>query len=323
MSVEKFKIHISEPIDPEVMSLLAEFAEIDVAEPFTPREEIYERIKDAVVYISNTDSTLVDKDMIDAAPKLRHIARHGSGYNCVDVDYATSKGILVTNAAGGNAVTMGEFTMCLMLCAARKVLPAIDASRRGHPDRTDFNGFELMGKTLGIVGVGNIGREVAKRAQVFGMKTIGCDVYPQAGEEARSGIILKSFEEVLKESDVITIHVPYNKDTHHMFSTKEFNMMKPGSIILNMARGGIVNEQDLIAAVNSKHLAGAALDVSEEEPISASNPLLHTENILYVPHIGGQTPEAYANISRIVADEIMLYAKGKRPNRVINPEVLK
>ncbi len=321
MSSDKVKILISEPVDAETMEFLEKLGEIDVTETTTPREEIKERMKDATVYISCTDHVILDQDMLDCAPKLKHIARWGSGYNNVHVDVATSKGILVTNALGGNAVTMAEFTMGLMLAAARRVPQAIDASRRGKPERADFKGFELMGKSLGIIGVGNIGRELAKRAQAFGMKTFGYDLYAKENEFEMSGIEMIGYEELLKTCDVITVHVPYNKNTHHMFKKAEFDMMKNGVLFLNMARGGIVKEDDLINALNSGHLFGAALDVSEEEPISADNPLLHCENLLYVPHIGGQTPEAYMNIARIVCEEVEMYIKGGRPSRAINPQV--
>ena len=317
------RIHISEPIDPRAVTMLSEYGDVDIAEPFTPIAELFERIKDAEVVINLTDTTPVDKAFIDAAPKLRHIARHASGYDNVDVAYATEKGILVTNAAGGNARTMAEFTMGLMLAVVRKVLPSVDASRQGRPDRTQYRGFELHGKTLGLVGTGYVGRAVAQLATAFGMKVIGYDAYAADEPMAAAGIErVDSLEALLAASTVVSLHVPLTDATWHMIGARELAMMQPGSILMNMARGGVLDETALIEAVRSGHLAGAALDVVENEPITPDNPLLHVDNILAVPHIGGQTGEAFSSNSMIVAGDVLAYARGERPGHIINPQVL-
>ena len=317
------RIHISEPIDPQAVTMLSAYGEVDIAEPFTPLAELYERIKDAEIVINLTDTTPVDKAFIDAAPKLRHIARHASGYDNVDVAYATEKGILVTNAAGGNARTMAEFTMGLMLAVVRKVLPSVDASRQGRPDRTHYRGFELHGKTLGLVGTGYVGRAVARLAAAFGMTIIGYDAYASDEDMAAAGIKrVDSLEALLAGSTVVSLHVPLTDATWHMIGARELAFMQPGSILMNMARGGVLDEAALIEAVRSGHLAGAALDVVENEPIAPDNPLLHVDNILAVPHIGGQTGEAFSNNSMIVARDVLAYARGERPDHIINPQVL-
>ena len=320
--VDRLRIHISEPIDPAATAMLAEHADIDVATPFTPLEDLLRRVKGVEVVINTTDPVKIDRAFIDAAPKLRHIARHASGYDNVDVAYATQKGILVTNAAGGNAVTMGEFTMGMMLSVARKFLPAVDGARTGNPDRTRYRGFELKGKTLGLVGVGHVGREVARLAKAFGMTVLGHDAFADPERLAGMGVTAASLDDVLATSDVISLHVPLSKATYHLIGAKELARMKPDSIIMNMARGGILDEAALVEAVKSGHLAGAALDVVEHEPIEADNPVLHVENILAVPHIGGQTDEAFSNNSMMVARDVLAYARGERPDHVINPEVL-
>ena len=319
---DRFRIHISEPIDPAATALLAEHADIDVATPFTPLDDLFRRVKDVEVVINTTDPVKIDRTFIDAAPKLRHIARHASGYDNVDVAYATQKGILVTNAAGGNAVTMGEFTLGMMLSVARKFLPAVDGARTGNPDRTRYRGFELKGKTLGLVGVGHVGREVARLARAFGMTVLGYDAFADPERLAGMGVIAASLDDVLATSDVVSLHVPLSKATYHLIGAKELARMKQGSIIMNMARGGILDEAALVEAVKSGHLAGAALDVVEHEPIEADNPVLHVKNILAVPHIGGQTGEAFSNNSMMVARDVLTYARGEKPDHVINPEVL-
>ena len=316
-----FRIHLSEPIDPLAMEELARHATLDVATAFTPVAELHQRVRDVQVIVNNSDTVLVDKAMIDAAPGLRQIVRHGSGYNNVDVEYATHKGVVVCNAAGGNAITMAELTLCLMVAAARRVLPSIDAARKGNPDRTQFKGLELYGKTLGIIGMGYIGREVAARAKAFGMRVQGL-YRTTPSPEAAAFVPGVDFDTLIATSDVITLHVPATAQTKNMIAAPQMARMRPGAILVNMARGGIVNEADLAAALHSGSLFAAAVDVVEHEPVQAENPLLKAPNMTLLPHIGGQTPEAFASISRLVAEEILRLHRGERPQRVVNPAVL-
>jgi D-3-phosphoglycerate dehydrogenase len=241
------------------------------------------------------------------AEKLKIIGRAGMGFDNIDIDAATQRGIVVVNAPGGNTISTAEFTIGAILCVSRKIYQAVRSVKEGGWER--FVGMELRGKTLGIVGLGRVGYEVAKRAKAFEMRPIAFDPYISHERAEELGIELVSFDEIISESDIITVHVPKTKETEKSISKRQFEKMKDGVYIINCARGGIVDEDALYDAIVSGKVAGAALDAYEEEPPQGSR-LLTLDNVITTPHIGASTKEAQSEVGRIVAEDMIRFSKG-------------
>ncbi len=246
--------------------------------------------------------------VIASAKKLKVIGRAGVGLDNVDVDAATEHGILVMNTPGGNTISTAEHTMSMMLALARNI-PRADASiKQGKWERKNFMGVELFNKTLGIIGVGRIGTEVARRSAAFGMKVLGYDPYIRSESVSRLGMELVDLAELLKKSDFITVHVPLTGDTENLLSAEEFALMKKGLRLVNCARGGIVDEDALCLALKEGTVAGAALDAFDEEP-PGDSPLLAFENVVATPHLGASTEEAQVGVSVDIAEQMLDYIK--------------
>lgn len=252
-------------------------------------------------------ATKVTAEVVEAATNLKVIGRAGTGVDNVDVEAATKKGIIVMNTPLGNRVATAEHTIALLLALCRQI-PQADASMRaGKWEKTKFMGVELYEKTLGVIGLGNVGSAVAARAKGLGMKVIGCDPH-LPGERARAlGVPLFSLDKLLSQADFITIHTPLNPQTSGMLGKREIEMMKPGAQIINCARGGLVDEAALISALGEGKVAGAALDVFEQEPVLPDSPLLKLENVVLTPHLGAATKEAQQNVAVEVANLIVNY----------------
>jgi len=270
---------------------------------------------DALIVRSRTKVT---KEVIDRAERLKIIGRAGVGVDNIDVDYATERGIVVVNAPGGNSVSAAEHTIGLILAIARKIPQADRSVKEGKWERKKFVGIELRGKTLGIIGLGRIGYEVAKRMRCFEMNILAYDPYVSEERAKSVGAKLVSLEELLRNSDIITIHVPKTKETENMISYKEFEIMKDGVYIINAARGGIVNERALYDAIVKGKVAGAALDVYEKEPPDKDNPLLKLDNVVTTPHIGASTKEAQMMVGMTVAEDIVNFFKGLPVKNAVN-----
>ena len=230
-------VYVTEPIHPDAQGLLARNARVDVGDADVPPAELRRRVRGVDVILSKTDPIPIGADVIDAAPGLRLIARHGSGYSNVDVGHATDRGIVVTNTPGVNAVTVAEYTVGLMFAVARRLVPAAAACRAGAPDRLRFMGRELFGKTYGIVGVGRIGREVVQRVSALGMRILAHHPRPSARGLASLPVTLVDLETLLNESDVVSLHVPLNDRTRNLIGARELAWMKPTAILLNLSRG--------------------------------------------------------------------------------------
>lgn len=256
----------------------------------------------------------VTKPIIDAASCLKIIGRAGVGVDNIDAESATKKGIIVMNTPFGNTISAAEHTMAMMLSLARNIPQADKKLKEKQWDRKTFTGTELKGKTLGVVGIGKVGKEVAIRAKSFGMLIIAYDPYISKVAADEQEITLKDLPAVLKESDFITIHTPLTPQTKDLISEKEFSIMKPTARIINCARGGIINERALIDALKKGIIKGAALDVFEEEPPLGSE-LLTLSNTITTPHLGASTEEAQTNVSKDLADQIIEY---HRTGRIIN-----
>lgn len=251
-------------------------------------------------------ATKVTSEIIDAAGNLKVIGRAGSGLDNVDKVAATKKGIVVMNTPGGNTITTAEHTIAHIVSLARLIPQATISMKTGKWEKKKFMGVELFNKTLGVVGIGNIGSQVAKRMQAFGMNVIAYDPF-LSGDTARTmGVEKVNIKDLFKRSDFITLHTPLTPETKYLINKKSIRTMKDGVRIINCARGGIINETDLYDAIVSGKVAGAALDVFEKEP-PENNPLLSLDNVICTPHLGASTTEAQENVAVAVAEQIVDY----------------
>ncbi len=268
-----------------------------VEKPGLKKEELLSIIKDFDGLVVRS-GTKVTSDVINAGTNLKVIGRAGTGVDNIDVRSATKKGILVVNTPGGNTISTGELALAHILALARNIPQATAALKAGRWDRAKYTGTELSGKVLGVVGVGRIGREVAKWCRGFGMTTVGYD--PVLSEQsARSfGVEPVGLDELFKTADFITLHTPLTKDTAYLLDAKSLAKCKKGVRIVNCARGGIINEHDLLEAIKSGHVAGASLDVFEVEPPSEASLELRTHpNVVVTPHLGASTVDAQVGAS--------------------------
>jgi D-3-phosphoglycerate dehydrogenase / 2-oxoglutarate reductase len=267
-------------------------------------------------------ATKVTRDIIQKADRLKVIGRAGIGVDNVDVEAATEKGIVVMNTPQGNALAAAEHTIALLFATARKVTLADTTMKQGKWEKKLLMGVEVYDKTLGVIGIGNIGLIVAEKAIALGMNVIAYDLFvPKEVAESR-GIELVSLDTLLARSDFITVHVPMLKETKNLIDKKALAKTKKGVIILNVARGGIVNEQDLLEAIESGHVAAAGLDVFEQEPPPGDHPLVLCDKTVCTPHLGASTKEAQGKVAVDIANQIVDYAmNGVIKNSVNAPPV--
>ena len=279
-------------------------------------EALLERIAayDALLIRS---ATKVTKDVIDVATRLKVIGRAGVGVDNIDVQAATRNGILVVNTPTGNTIAAAEHTIAMLLALARNIVPAGISLRNRSWRRNDFIGVELYGKVFGTVGLGRIGREVARRAQAFEMRVIAYDPYISASAAEKMGIQLVDRETLFRISDYISVHTHLNAETYHSIGASEFALMKPSCRLINCARGGIIDEDALYHALKTGELAGAALDVFEDEP-ATDTPLLDLENLLAIPHLGASTSEAQEHVAVEVAQQVMNALRGQPVSNAVN-----
>ena len=299
----KFKVLVSDALAEDGLKILRGEKKLEVdVDTNLSHNELKERIRDydALVVRSSTEVT---KEIIEAASKLKVIGRAGVGLDNVDVEAASKQGIIVMNAPGGNTISTAEHTMSMILALSRNIPQADNSVKQDRWERKKFMGVELYGKRLGIIGLGRIGSEVAKRALSFGMKLCAYDPYLSEEKAKRLEIELLDLKELLKQADYISIHTPLTDDTRHLLSDKEFKMMKKGVRIINCARGGIVDEKALANALKEGKVDGAALDVFEVEP-PKDNPLLKFDNVIVTPHLGASTEEAQINVAVDIAHQV-------------------
>jgi D-3-phosphoglycerate dehydrogenase len=261
-------------------------------------------------------------DLIARCPDLLCVSAGGAGYDTVDVAACTAAGVLVVNQSGGNAVSVAEHTLGLMLGVSRRMVEGDRRLRRESGfSREDVMGHEIHGKTVGLVGMGHIGTRVAALARAFGMDVVATDPFLQPEEIARRGARAVSFDALLAQSDFVSLHCPRDASTLKMMNADAFARMKKGAIFITTARGGIHDEAALVQALRSGHLAGAGVDVWDQEPPPLDHPLLAMDNVFASFHIAGVTHEARRNIAAISAEQIVGLLAGQRPPRLINPEV--
>ncbi len=260
----------------------------------------------------------VDAEVIEAGKKLKIISRYGVGVDNVDLDAATAKGIPVTNTPGTNEHSVADLVFGLMLAAARQIPNVVEHVRTGGWDRR--LGTEVWRKTLGIIGFGKIGRGVAHRAVGFDMRVLVHDVCVDENAENEFGVTFVSREEVIRQADFLTLHTPCTPETRNMICAAQLEMMKPSAILINTARGGLIDEKALADAIRNKAIAGAALDVLEHEP-PKERELLELDNVLITSHIGGYTTEAINAMSMLAAENVIQGIAGNCLELTVNPEV--
>ena len=249
-------------------------------------------------------ATQVDENLLKKAAKLKAIGRAGVGVDNIDIDSATDRGIAVFNAPDGNTIAAAELTVGLILALARHIAAADASLRSGKWDRAAFKGFELNGKTLGLVGAGRIGSEVAKRCRSFAMDVLVYDPYLTEAQVAEFGGSLVDVETVLENADVVSVHVPLTDETRSMFNESALARMKDTAVLINASRGGVVDAAALASALTSGAIAGAALDVYEAEPLAADSPLRGAPNLVMTPHLGASTVEAQEKVATQVAEKV-------------------
>ncbi|MEK6288691.1 MAG: phosphoglycerate dehydrogenase [Acidobacteriota bacterium] len=261
---------------------------------------------DALIVRSKTSVTA---DLIDRATNLRVVGRAGTGVDNIDVAAATRRGVVVMNAAAGNTVTTAEHTMAMLLSLARQIPQAVTSTKAGRWEKDRFLGVELMGKTLGIVGLGRIGTAVAERARAFGMNILAYDPYFTREAAHELGIEMIALDDLIARADFITIHTPLTDETRGMINSAAIDKMKHGVRLINCARGGLIDERALIDAIRSGKVAGAALDVFEQEPTPPDNALLALDEVITTPHLGASTTEAQLGVATMIAEQVLDYLK--------------
>ena len=303
------KIVVCDPISPKGIALLQQRPEFQVIvlPKRLPEAELLPIVADAVALVVRSE-TKVTKNIIEAAKQLRVVGRAGVGVDNVDIEAATQHGTVVMNTPGGNTITTAELSFTMLLSLARKVPQAAATMIAGKWDRKLFQGVELQGKTLGVLGMGRIGTEVAKRAIAFGMRVIAYDPYlTEDRAKAIGAEFAASLDAVYLAADFITVHMPVTPETKNMLNAAAFAKMKPGVKIVNCARGEIISEADLIAALESGKVGGAALDVFAVEPLPADQPYRKQANLILTPHLGASTNEAQEKCGIEVAEVIAGY----------------
>lgn len=312
----QYPAHTFETLQELLTGLPVELKAVD-----TP--EAYEAMTDAEIMILRIFKA--PKAVIERNPNLKMIMRWGAGFDSVDIEAAGQRGILVTNTPGANADAVSELAVLLMLAVGRKILCHTACLRKGVWSKNDFinSSFTLVNKTVGILGAGNIGRKVAQRVQAFGAKTVYYDPF-RLSEEREKAFHLKymPLDELLPMADIITLHLPLTDDTRHMIDAAAIERMKTGAIIINTARGGLVDDCALFKAVQNGKLLGAGLDGVEREPLQPDDELFTNDNIIVTPHVGGGTADIGEAIMPMLVEDIRLLLNGGSPRFVVNRQFL-
>lgn len=298
------KVVIADPLSNEGLDLLAAADGLEVVDVSSEgREALEEALRDAEGLIVRS-GTRVDGPLLDVAERLEVIGRAGVGVDNIDMRAATRRGVAVINAPGGNTSSTAELAFALLLAAARRVAEADRSVREGRWDRKALRGRQLQGNTLGVIGAGRIGTEVARRAHAFGMRILAYDPYLSAERAADERIERVELDELLERADFVTVHVPLTEQTRGMIGVAEIGRMKPAAILINAARGGIVDERALAVALEQRKLGGAAIDVYETEPLPGEHALRGVPNLVMTPHLGAATMEAQREVALEISKRV-------------------
>ena len=311
----KNRVLVSDNLSEEGIIKLREFADVDVLLDLS-KDELKARIADydALVVRSGTKAT---KEIIEAGTRLKVIGRAGVGVDNIDVETATERGILVVNAPSANTISAAEHTIGMLLSISRNIPAANGSMKSGKWERKKYMGVEVNGKVLGVIGLGRVGYEVSKMAKGLGMRIVAYDPFISQDKARELGIALSSFTDVISVADFITMHTPLVKDTHHLIGKEAFAQMKEGVRVINCARGGILDEAALAAAIRSGKVAGAALDVFENEPPKTSE-LLELGEVIMTPHLGASTKEAQKAAAVTIAEEVITALQNKPVRNALN-----
>lgn len=313
------KILLTDRLGQTGMAFLKKHANVD---------ERYGLSKDQLMpFLSDIDGwmvrsgTQVTAELMANAPKLRVVARAGSGVDNVDVPDATRRGILVVNAPGGNAVSAAEMTVGLLLSCVRRIPQANASLRKGKWNREAFKGFEISGKKIGLLGLGAVGKHVARILNGFGATVLAYDPFVDSKKAEEIGVTLRTSDEVIAESDIISVHVPLTPKTCNLISKEAFSSMKKGVVLLNAARGGVVDEACLLEALDSGIVSVCGLDVFEKEPVPAgsfSEKLIRHERVVATPHLGASTTDAQEKVALLAAEQLVFALQGKQVTCAVN-----
>ena len=300
----KLRVLIADAISADGLQPLRTDDRFEIVEQAGLKGEDLARAIEGANAVIVRSGTRITRDSLKYAKCLQVIGRAGVGVDNIDVDAATENGVAVLNAPSGNTISAAELTLALLLALVRRV-PAADRSMRaGEWDRKSFNGIELYGKTLGLIGAGRIGSEVARRARAFGMRVLAYDPYLTHERAVAQEMENAPLEEVLRRADVITLHVPLTDATANLIAEPQLKQMKRTAVIVNAARGGVINEQALQRALSEKWIAGAAIDVFADEPLPSDHPLRSLPNVVLTPHLGAATAEAQQNVAIEIAEAV-------------------
>ncbi|NJD98462.1 hydroxyacid dehydrogenase [Thermococcus sp. LS1] len=303
------KVLVAAPLHEKAIEVLKNAGFEVVYEEYPDENKLIELAKDVEAIIVRSKPKVTRK-VIEAAPKFKVIGRAGVGLDNIDLEAAKERGIKVVNSPAASSRSVAELTVALMFAVARKIAFADRKMREGVWAKKQCMGIELEGKTIGIVGFGRIGYNVAKIAKALGMNVLLYDPYPNEERAKEVGGKFVSLEELLKESDVVTLHVPLIDATYHLINEERLKLMKPTAIIINAARGAVIDTEALVKALEEGWIAGAGLDVFEEEPLPEGHPLTKFDNVVLTPHIGASTVEAQMRAGVQVAEQIVEILKG-------------
>ncbi|MDA0999862.1 MAG: phosphoglycerate dehydrogenase [bacterium] len=304
---ESYRVLIAEPLSPRAQEILTSAAGFEVLnQPGIGREELIASMKSVDALIVRS-ATQVDEEVLKAGEQLKVVARAVIGVDNIDLESASRQGILVINAPDGNVITTAEHTIALIFSLARKIPAAVTSVKSGKWERSRFVGGEIFSKILGVVGLGRIGSTVARLAKDIGMSVIAYDPFISAEAASSRGVKLVSFDELLAQSDYITLHVPVTAETRHLIGREEIEKMKEGVRLINCARGGLLDEAAVAEAMDEGKIAGVALDVYEVEPPGKESPLVFRDEVVCTPHLGASTEEAQENVATSVARQIVDY----------------
>ncbi|MDK6029400.1 glyoxylate reductase [Ignisphaera sp. 4213-co] len=327
----KPRVFVTRELFPDVIEKLGRYYDVEVWDRYQPPpyDVLLEKAREVDALVSLL-SDRIDCNLLKQAKRLRIVAQYAVGYDNIDVECATNLGIYVTNTPGVLTEATAELTWALILAVARRIVESDVFVRWGEWWRTRTGwhphmmlGAELKGKTLGVVGLGRIGSRVAEIGKAFGMKIIYYDVKRNVDLEKALGAEYRDLDTLLQEADVVSIHVPLTKETHHMINEERLKKMKKTAILVNTARGAIIDTNALVKALTEGWIAGAGLDVFEQEPLPPNHPLTSFKNVVLVPHIGSATYEARHAMAELVAENLIAFYEGREPPTLVNREVLR
>ena len=299
-----YRVLIADQISAEGLAPLRAAGQFELIERTGLKGEELARAIEGADAVIVRSAVKITRDALAYADRLKVIGRAGVGVDTIDVDAATERGIAVLNAPAGNTISAAELTFALLLALVRRVTAADRSMKAGEWDRKSFSGTELYGKTLGLIGAGRIGSEVARRARAFGMRVTAYDPFLTREHAQALEIELDELDMVLRRADVVSIHVPLTERTAGMIGDSELAKLKPGAVLINAARGGVVQEAAIVRALRERRIAGAAFDVYEEEPLPRDHPLRALDNVLLTPHLGASTAEAQQNVAVEIAEAV-------------------